>query len=68
MKMECDYLNGLNKNGHIRKNLTKIMNPRDTAGEHRRRRTKSVSCLVVMSVASIVVIIHDLQVLTVTVE
>ena len=41
-KTECDYLNGWIKNGHIRKNLTqKVVNPRDIAGERRRRRRRS---------------------------
>ena len=36
-KTECDYLNDWIKNGHIHKNLTKTVNPRDIAGERRRR-------------------------------
>ena len=36
MKMECDYLNGWIKN-HTQKSHPKMVNPRDIAGERRRR-------------------------------
>ena len=38
-KTKCDYLNGwIKKWSHICKNLTKMVKPRDIAGERRRRR------------------------------
>ena len=40
MKTECDYLNGwIKKRSHTQKSHPKMVNPRDIAGEHRRRRT-----------------------------
>ena len=42
MKTECDYFNGWIKNSHIHKNLTKMVNPRDIAGERRRRRRRQL--------------------------
>ena len=32
MKTECDYLNGRTKKSHIHKNLPKMVNPTDKAG------------------------------------
>ena len=38
-KTECDYLNGwIKKRSHTQKSHSKMVNPRDIAGERRRRR------------------------------
>ena len=38
-KTEYDYLNGwIKKRSHTQKSHPKMVNPRDIAGEHRRRR------------------------------
>ena len=37
-KMECDYLNGWIKNGHIGKNLTKKGEPQRYSWECKRKR------------------------------
>ena len=38
MKTECDYPNGwIKKRSHTQKSRPKMVNPRDIAGEHRRR-------------------------------
>ena len=54
-KTECDYLNGwIKKRSHMQKSHPKVVNPRDIAGEQRRRRSylhgsptcsQSVCCL-----------------------
>ena len=39
-KTDCSYLNGwIKKNGHICKNLTKMVNPRDIVGELKCKST-----------------------------
>ena len=44
MKTECDYLNGwIKKRSHTWKSHPKMVNPRDKAGE-RRRRSNDVLC------------------------
>ena len=41
MKTECDYLNGWNKNGHIRKNLTQKGEPQIYSwGTQKKKKTK----------------------------
>ena len=43
MKTECDYLNGwIKKRSHTQKSHPKLVNPRDIAGERRRRRRSLV--------------------------
>ena len=44
-KMECGYLNGWIKKVTYSKISPKMLNPRDIAGEHRRRRFLIFSCL-----------------------
>ena len=53
------------RNGHILKNLTKMVNPRDIAGERRRRR--SLFLVVAMIVEVLVTIISVVTVVAVVV-
>ena len=41
MKTECDYLNGwIKKRSHTQKSHPKAVNPRDIAGEHKKKKKK----------------------------
>ena len=41
MKTECDYLNGwIKKQSHTQKSHPKVVNPRDIAGEHKKKTPK----------------------------
>ena len=41
-KTECDYLNGwIKKQAHTQKSHAKVVNPRDIAGERKKKKKKS---------------------------
>ena len=43
MKTECDYLNGwIKKRSHTQKSHPKVVNPRDIAGERKKKKKKKV--------------------------
>ena len=42
--MECDYLNGwIKKRSHTQKSHPKVVNPRDTAGERKKKKPKKTT-------------------------